>query len=475
MRRTLAGERHLSVLALVATACATGSPEVKGADAAGADLLAVSRAMARVDLGAPPGGEAAPAEPAVVARYLELYAAPRDETTWGAFRALADKNADAPWGSLGMARVYVAWGTLDQADAEIGRARAIDPANWIALIIRAAAEDRAGLVADARVDYEEILKLDPESPAARLGLARILFASGDVEGANREAERSLAALPDQTAALALLGRCAAALGRQAEAIDYLSRAAAASPREAALRAELARARLETGDANGAVADWRAALKLEESLAYLRGLEAAASRAEDLDAEIQAAAGIARLEPGPAENWRRLATLRLEVRDEEGAEGALRRVIERDPQDAQSRLELGRILLARGEPLLAMEQFRAAGDVARAERGALERRLQVFPVAAAEPPRIQRVVAERLGRLIRQDASPTASGVLVLRVTVGPGGEASEVAFVEDTVNSEWVRASAYWNLKNATYPNKAGRLTLRFKIGPSKVVQAAGR
>jgi len=476
MRRTLAREHHLPALALLAAACATGASEVRGSEVPGADLVAVSRAMARVDLGAPAAGADAGDQGAVVSRYLELYAAPRDEQTWGSFRGLADKNPGVPWGSLGMARIYVAWGTLDQADAELKRARAIDPSNWIAVLLRAAMEEKGGQSADARADYLDVVRIDPESPAARLGLARMLFQDGDVEGAYREAQRSLAALPGQTAALALLGQAAASLGRQGEAVDYLSRAAAASPRDAALRADLARVRLATGDAAGAVADYRAALKLQESLAWLRGLAAAASQAEDIDAEVFAAQGIARLEPGPAENWRRLAELRLEQRDEEGAEGALRRVIERDPQDAQSRLELGRILLARGQPLLAMEQFRAAGDLARAERTALERRLRVFPISAADPARIQRVVAERLDRLVREDSSgATPAGAIVLRVTVGAGGEASEVAVVEDTANSEWVRASAYWNLKNATYPNKTGRLTFRFTLGTPKVVKAAGR
>ncbi|HTP51554.1 MAG TPA: tetratricopeptide repeat protein [Anaeromyxobacteraceae bacterium] len=464
-------------LALLA-ACAGAQPEVKvEGGALGADLVAVSREMARVDLGAPPAAgappQAAPAGGPAVTRFLALYALPREEETWGAFRALAQEGPGLPWGSLGMARVYISWGTLDQAEAELGRARAADPKNWIALLLRALMDERGGRGPEARAGYQAVLEIDGENPMAWLGLARISRLAGDPEAARREAQRSLDALPGQAAALRLLGETAEELGRKGEAVDFLSRAAASSPRDASLLAELARARLESGDASGAVADWKAALALGETVEGMRGLLDAATLAGDAEAQLLAAQGLASLEPNSAENWRRLAALRLEQRDEEGAEGALRRAVERDPQDSQSRLALGRILVAEGQVLLAMEQFRAAGEAAQAERAALERRLLVSPIAAVDPAQIQRVVAGRIDRLPREDPAAGHSGSLVLRVTVGPGGEASEVAVVEDTARDEWVRASAYWNLKNATYPNKSGRLTFRFSVKAPKVKAAA--
>jgi len=460
-----------------AAACAGAQPERKAA-ASGTDLVSVSREMARVDLGGPPSAARAEAEgPAgseVVERFLSLYALPRDEAAWGAYKALAHDSPKLPWGSLGMARVYISWGTLDQAEAELRRARDADPSNWISLLLGAWTEERAGRVADARLHYLAVLNVDGENPEALLGLARISVLQGNVEAAYDLARRSLDALPGQTAALRLLGETAGALGLKGEAVEHLAGAAASSPRDAGIRAGLARARLANGDAKGAVAEWKAALALEETREGMRGLLDAATQAGDLDSQLAAALGIARLEPGVAENWRRLAALRLAERDEEGAEGALRRAVDRDPRDSESRLALGRILLGRGQVLLAMEQFRAAGEAARAERAALERRLLVSAIPSTDPAQIQRIVAGRLDRVQREDPAATRSpGILVMRVAVVPGGEAGEVAVVEDTARDEWVRASAYWNLKNATYPNKTGHLTFRFAVSAPKVAKAS--
>jgi len=456
----------------LATACAglASGGQKAPPEAPAPDLVAVARAMAALDLGAPAGPAAPRAEPpGPVDRFLALYALPRDEKGWKAFRALADEAPRLPWGSLGMARVYVAWGTLDQAKGELERARTLDPANWIERLLAGAMEERAGRVAEAREDYLEVLARDPENPMARLGLARLLSREGDFGGAYREARRSLDGLPGQTAALELLGQTSSALGKKEEAVSYFSLAAQASPMDAALRAELASARLAAGDAKGALVEWREAVRLEETLSSLRGLASAAAAAEDLPAETLAAQGIARLEPGPAANWRRLADLRLLQGDEEGAEAALRLAVERDPQDAQSRLTLGRLLLARGQPLLALGHFRSAGEAARPERANLERRLEVSPIPRTDLDRIRRLVASRLDRVAAGSLSaPQPAGALVLRVTVGAGGEATEVAVVEDAARDEWVRASAYWNLKNATYPAKAARLTFRFAIDATK-------
>ena len=61
--------------------------------------------------------------------------------------------------------------------------------------------------------------------------------------------------------------------------------------------------------------------------------------------------------------------------------------------------------------------------------------------------------------------PTLSGDLKVRVTVTPTGEAKEVEVLEDTVHDPDVRACAYWNLRDATYPqNKPGRFTFAFSF-----------
>ncbi len=57
----------------------------------------------------------------------------------------------------------------------------------------------------------------------------------------------------------------------------------------------------------------------------------------------------------------------------------------------------------------------------------------------------------------------APGQLKIRATVGPSGAASLVEVLEDGVHDPDVRACAYWNLRDAGYPqNKPGRFTFVF-------------
>jgi len=477
----LAAAAALAPWALAAAPEGTSAPP-------GPDLVAVSRAMSRVDLSPPtlPSAErraqlpAAPASGAEAEdpshRFLALYRLPRDEETWKAFRALSEAPGGAAWGSLGMARIYIGWGTFDQADAELARAMAAAPRNWIALSLRAEAQERRGRLAEARADYGDVLRLDPENPSARLGMARLHRQQGDSEAAYLDAAHSLKALPEQTAAPTLLGALALDLGKRQEAVGWLAKAADRAPRDASLRAALARARLAAGDAPGAVAEWKVALALQETLDGLHGLATAAQAAKDPDSELLAVRRITEMEPGPSANWKRLADLRMAVRDEEGAEGALRRAVERDPRDGASRLALGRIMLARNQPREALEQLRAAGDVARPERAALERRLRVAETRHSDLKAIERAVAVRMDRVRRDEPDDRRGpGVVELRVSVDDAGEASEVTVVRDSLGDEWVVASAYWNLKDANYAKgKPGRYTFRFTVAGAGPVSRSG-
>jgi hypothetical protein len=63
-------------------------------------------------------------------------------------------------------------------------------------------------------------------------------------------------------------------------------------------------------------------------------------------------------------------------------------------------------------------------------------------------------------------TPARSGALRLRVTVGPSGAASLVEVLEDSIEDADVRACAYWNLRDATFPpNKPGRYSFTFAFG----------
>jgi Flp pilus assembly protein TadD len=471
----------------VALAAAAAGGTARGAPPAPpraqeADLAAVSRRMASVDLGAAPAPPreararvlAAPASGRGAAppleRFLALYALPRDPETWQAFRVLSDAPGGAFWGSLGMARIYVEWGTFDQADAELERARAASPRNWLARLLRAEARERSGRPAEARADYLDVLAVDAENPSARLGMARLSRHQGDPEGAYLHASHSIDALPDQTAAPLLLGIVALEMGEARAAVGWLGAASARAPRDAALRSALARARLLSGDPAAAAGDYQAALAVRETREDLRGLAVAARASRDPSAELPALERLVELDPRDGGAWSRLGALRLVRGDEGRAESAFRRALDlTSGGDPPSRLGLGRILVSRGRPLEALEQLRAAGEPGREDRERLERRLRVSETRYEEPRAIEWEVAGRVERVWREEGGDRRrSGVIEVQVAVDDAGEAVEVAFVKDTAGDPWAAASAYWNLKDATYAKgRAGRHAFEFTLGPA--------
>lgn len=460
-------------LALAAACATTGGRDVARPRP---DLVPVARAMTKIDAAARRGGQeiaverqmrsavadASPKDPA--ARYLAIYAQPHGDDRWAEFRALWKEFPDSAFGQLGMADVYVEWKVLDQADRAVAVALEIEPDCWLAVLHRARAAERRERLDFAAADYRTVLSADPASPEAHLGLARIARARGDAAAAAASAEAALATAPDLFGAHALLAALALEKGDRPEAAARLAKAVEASPRDREARVSLARLLGELGDARGAVVHWRAALAIQEDAPTLAALAAAARAARDERAELEAIEKLSALDPSAAE-WRRVAEIRLAGGDWEGAEKALRRALARDPRDPAANAALGKVHLRRGAPLEAVEALRAAGDAGKADLAALERRLNLERVARPDVGALQKAVQALVDRTYRARVAETmvAPGNLKVRSTVGPSGAASLVEVLEDTVRDPDVRACAYWNLRDAAYPqNKPGRYTFVF-------------
>ena len=166
-------------------------------------------------------------------------------------------------------------------------------------------------------------------------------------------------------------------------------------------------------------------------------------------------------------WRRLAELRIAAQDWEGAEKALRRALAVDPRDASAQHGLGRVHLARGETLQAIEALRAAGEPGAAELAAVEQRINLKRIAKRDVNALQRAVSAQVDRTFRARTAeePALAGTLKLRVTVDAAGAATLVEVLEDSLHDGDVRASAYWNLHDATYPSgKPGRYSFTFSF-----------
>jgi tetratricopeptide (TPR) repeat protein len=474
----LAVTTAVALAALAGAGCATGGRARSDPTGRRLDLVPVSRAMTDVDQLAARGGEEirderrrltmaaarTPQDP--VARFLAVWAQPHGEDRWGGFKQLAREFPESALGQIGMASVYVEWKILDQADAAVGRALAVEPDSWLAVLFRAAVAERRAQWELAARDHRAVLAADTMNPEAHLGLARCARARGDAAGARQEAEAALAEAPDHLGALALLAEVADEAGDRAEATARWAQVVEASPRDRNARLRLARCHRAAGRPDLARDQLRAAVALKEDAESLGLLADAARAADDPRAELEAAERLAALNPSAAE-WRRLAEMRLAAGDVEGSERAIRRALAGDARDPAANALLGRIRLRRGDPQEAVEALRVGGEPARAELSALERRLNVEKLSRPDVDELQRAVQSAVDRTYRARAAevPSLAGDLKVRVTVSPAGEATLVEVLEDTLHDADVRACAYWNLRDAAYPqSRPGRFTFDFSF-----------
>jgi tetratricopeptide (TPR) repeat protein len=466
-------------LALSLAACAGAGPGPSGASRRPADPSRdyhwISRALTEIDAADLQGdlgdelrwadaAEKAPED--VAAQFLAVAAQQGVDDRWDGYRDLSLQfpRSALPW--VGMGRIYVGWRTWDQAERAVGTALERDPGCWLAVRVRAEMNEAQGHADSAKADYEQVLRSDPANPEAHFGLARLARARGDLDEAHAHAAAALDEARSIPGAWAILGQIAEELGEPGAAVDFWKGAVEQAPNDPAARASLARLLAAQGDHAGAVAQWQAVVRIREEPEALTQLATEARAAGDAAAEQHALERLAKLKPS-AEQWKRVAGLRMEARDWEGAERAWRRVLESSPRDPEANLGMGRIHLARGDAVHAVEALRASGDAGRVELVAVEQRLQLERISRADVNALQRVVQTRVDRVYRARLaqSPSLSGKLRIRVTVNGTGAASLVEVLEDSVHDGEVRACAYWNLHDATYPpDRPGRYSFAFSF-----------
>src|SRR6266568_3456186 len=414
-------------LALLA-ACATSGRSGRGDGRPRPDLVPVARAMVSIDGLVERGGEelmlerqvrtvAADSAPSdAVARFLAVYAQPHGEDRWAGFYRLAKDLPDHALGQVGMASVYVEWKVLDQADKAVVLALEVEPDNWLAVLFRAQSFERKEKYDFAATDYRTVLSVADGAAAEAASLWQQVV---DASPHNRKARLTVAALYRKAG-----------------------------------RPDLARDQL------------KAAATLKEDAEVLSLLAEAARAANDVRTEIEAVERLSGLDPSSAE-WAKIGHMRLGYQDWDGAEKAFRSALQRNPRDPSANHGLGKIQLQRGDVEQAIEALRISGEDGKADLLALEKRLNLDRVSRPDVGQLQRAVQALVDRTFRVRAAslPTLSGDLKVRVTVTPAGEAKEVEVLEDTVHDPDVRACAYWNLRDATYPqNKPGRFTFAFSF-----------
>ncbi|HVF45400.1 MAG TPA: tetratricopeptide repeat protein [Pyrinomonadaceae bacterium] len=196
--------------------------------------------------------------------------------------------------------------------------------------------------------------------AWRAGAARLLANYAGASLAPETARRAARTSPEDPETHSALGLVLYNT-KDAGALAEFERAAALRPRDYVLWLQLGRAREEAGDAEGAVAALREAIRLAPfysaprwqygNVLYRRG------RLDEAFAEMRRAA-----ESNPT-LYPALADLAWGTYG--GDAGAVERVA--SPRDGAERLALARLFARKGRPELALVQFRAAGETDADER------------------------------------------------------------------------------------------------------------
>jgi tetratricopeptide (TPR) repeat protein len=358
----------------------------------------------------------------------------------------------------------VTWRTWDQADRAIATALQRDRACWLAVRVRAELNEARGKADAAQADYEAVLKADPKNPEAHFGLGRLARSRGDLEGAHAHAAAALEEARTLPGAWALLGDVAQEIGEPALAVDFWKGAVTQAPGDRDARLSLARLLTAQGQHAAAAEQWKAAVEIKEDPESLAALADAARAAGDGATEERAMDRLARLKPSP-DQWKRVAAIRMAARDYPSAERAYQRVLDARPRDEDANLGMGRIQLARGDAVKAVEALRAAGAPGRGDLAELEKRLNLEKLSRPDIDGLQRAVQVQVDRTYRARLAevPSLSGTLRIRVSVDGGGAVTLVEVLEDSVHDGDVRACAYWNLRDAAYPTEhPGRFAFSF-------------
>ncbi|RAZ87082.1 hypothetical protein DPM33_27015 [Mesorhizobium hawassense] len=226
------------------------------------------------------------------------------------------------------------------------------------LVRRAVAAFNSGDHAQAMALCELGLKRHPGDAALCHLLAAVSFAKADLPAARARIEASLAARPDNVAALILAGRIARAEGRFEAALQVLDRAASQSSR---VEIHLERARIfdQAGDATAAEAAWTRVLqgdpKSVEAMARLGRLAWQRSAPAEAEGFLErAVAG-----GGHPAQWFDLGLVRQDMRRFEAAAEAYRHVLAMSPDAAEAAVNLGVVLQETGDLDAAMAAYSQA--------------------------------------------------------------------------------------------------------------------
>ena len=175
-------------------------------------------------------------------------------------------------------------GRIEAARARLGRVPSALAGAPEVLVARGSLARAEGRQSDAEREYRAALAAAPSDPVALERLVDLQIEDGRAGLARTIAARTAQAFPSSPAHLSLAGEAALAMKRPGEAVRWFEAALELAPNADSVRTELARARILTGDAPGAL-EARSGTRSSRDTESLRG--AALTGLEDWPAAIAA--------------------------------------------------------------------------------------------------------------------------------------------------------------------------------------------
>jgi len=300
--------------------------------------------------------------------YLEADQLDKARSAYERARELKPSEAQ-PRFNLGL--VAAAQGDFDTASTHFDHGLARDPGNIDEVLRFAAIQRRAGH-RDGAIEWtRRAVRENPDSPRARLALARLMLGYDKTQQALKATAKALEVAPDDANAHGLRGAALLAAGKPEGAIESFRRARELAPEDPSIRFQLARAQ--------AAGDERAAAR--ETLQELTRARPDYRRAYPALVELQSQAGnheaalattqrLRDSDGGEPLGWLLAGRVHQDAGDLEAAEQAYRQAVDAGNTDALEPLVNVRQERGRPEPAQPFEQWVQANPDAQQGRAAL---------------------------------------------------------------------------------------------------------
>ncbi len=222
----------------------------------------------------------------------------------------------------------------------------------------------AGRFSEAVPVYDEAIRREPESAAARERLAMCFSSLRQYPQSEAAFEQALRLAPNDAAAMVQLGIVYLGEGRSADAISGFEKAARIDPNLAEAWNSLGAMQFESGDTARAEEALRNAIRMQSNYAAARNnlgnLLSATDRFAEAEYQFKAALRYKENYTGAQYDYA-LALSRVHRIAE--AQAQIEAILLTDPGSAEAHAFLGRLLVAQGQLRPAIEQFREAIRIA----------------------------------------------------------------------------------------------------------------